>query len=316
MRNLYQKLLLLTISSALCVFFLQSKLRKHPFLIGRRQYSVEEIQEHRKANIRSVCERNNLINTSFILDEKVAAQLYVEHSHKFIYCEVPKAGCSNWKRIIILLNESVDLTANELEHYQVHSSKQLVKLSSYSESLQKELLANYTKVMFTRGPLERIVSAFRDKFLHTDDVYYSTTYANIIKSVLGIESKENITFEQFVHFITQENPVRDTHWKPMYQLCDPCNIQYDFIGKFKTLSQDADYVLRSIGAPPNLKYPTIKHHSNDSRTNDNLSISYLEMLPPILFRKLMKVYSLDFPMFEYSYYNSSVFRLPKTTYIY
>lgn len=273
----------------------------------------QESQKSRKANVRSVCERNNLTNSSFVLDPKVAAQLYVEHSHQFIYCEVPKVGCSNWKRIILLLNESFGLSVNELAHYKVHASKLLIKLSSYPPSLQKQLLANYTKVMFTRNPLERLVSAYRDKFLHDDDIYYSETIANLIRKTLCIDSKANITFKQFARFIVKENPsYRDTHWKPMYQLCDPCNIQYDFIGKFETLVEDTDCVLRTIGAPKNLKYPSMKHHSNESRTNNDISIHYLEMLPPSLLREVMKVYSLDF-MFSYSYYNSTISKCPKTT---
>ncbi|XP_040267609.1 carbohydrate sulfotransferase 9-like [Bufo bufo] len=325
MRKLQQKRILLLISSFLCAFFLYTW-KKHLILISRTdsfkslaapRYSIVDSQEQRKANIRSVCERNNLNGSSFVVPRSVAAQLYVEHSHKFIYCEVPKVGCSNWKRIILLLNKSLDLSADELQHFQVHKSKQLIKLSSYPPSLQKQLLANYTKVMFTRDPLERVVSAYRDKFLHYDDVYYSTNISNLIKNTLGIHSKASLTFDQFACFIVQENPsYRDTHWKPMNELCDPCKIQYDIIGKFETLAEDANLVLRTIGASQNLKYPTIKHHSSESRTSEDISKHYLEMLPPVLFRKLMKIYGLDFSMFEYSFYKSEFSKIPKTTYIY
>ncbi|XP_073410274.1 carbohydrate sulfotransferase 9-like [Dendrobates tinctorius] len=314
MRKVQQKVILLIMSSAIFALFLHYKQGKLNFQNVNPQYSVTEAQESRKAAVRSVCKSNNLSSSSFALDRKVAAQLYVDHSHRFIYCEVPKVGCSNWKRIILLLNESFGHTSYELQHYQVHNSKQLKKLSEYPPSGQKEFLANYTKVMFTRDPLERVVSAYRDKFLHEDDVYYRENITKLIKKSLGIQSKTNITFEQFANFITKENPYyRDTHWKPMYQLCEPCNIQYDFIGKFETLADDADFVLKIIGAPKKLKYPTMKHHANESRTNYDISIRYLEMLPPVLFRKLLSVYSLDFSIFDYSYYQTTISKLPKTT---
>ncbi|XP_077150770.1 carbohydrate sulfotransferase 8-like [Ranitomeya variabilis] len=308
MGKMQQKVILLIISSAFFAFFLHYKQVKRYFQNGNPKYSVVEAQKSRKAVVRSVCKSNNLSTTSFVLDRKVAAQLYVEHRHRFIYCEVPKVGCSNWKRIILSLNESLGRTLYEV---QVHASKQLKKLSSYPPSRQKEFLANYTKVMFTRDPLERVVSAYRDKFLH-DNVYYGKTIANLIKKSLGIQSKTNITFEQFANYITKEKPYyRDTHWKPMYQLCEPCNIQYDFIGKFETLADDADFVLKIIRAPKNLKYPTMKHHSNEPRTNEDISIQYLEMLPPILFRKLLSVYSLDFSIFGYS--QTTISKLLKTS---
>ncbi|XP_071970249.1 carbohydrate sulfotransferase 9-like isoform X2 [Engystomops pustulosus] len=313
MRRVTQKIFLLIVISGLFAFFLHNQWSKHHFALNGSQYSPLASQAHRKATIRSVCDEHNLTRTSYVLDRKVAAQLYVEHSHKFLYCEVPKVGCSNWKRIILLLNDSLGHTPGDLKHYQVHGSKQLKQLGAYPPEVQKQLLANYTKVMFTRDPLERVVSAYRDKFLHVDDVYYSKTIANQIKRTLGIDPKLNLTFEQFAQFIIQENAShRDTHWKPMYELCDPCSIKYDFIGKFTTITEDADYVLKIIGAHENLKFPTMKHHSNDSRTGKDLTIRYLDTISPVLFRKLMNVYSLDFSMFDYSNYNSTYSKVPKT----
>ncbi|XP_075049067.1 carbohydrate sulfotransferase 9-like [Mixophyes fleayi] len=300
MRKVYRKLVFLFIFFILCVFFFHIKWPIKLFSLANSQNSVTH--EHRRAIMKSFCEQNNLTNSFFVLNKKVAAQLYVEHSHKFIYCEVPKVGCSNWKRIILLLNESLGLTVNKLEKYDVHLSPFLIKFSSYPPSIQTQLLASYTKVMVTRHPLERVVSAYRDKFLHKNNPYYSTTIANIIKRRVRKNKNftENITFEEFARYIVLQNPqYADTHWKPMYLLCDPCKIHYDIIGKLETIKQDADFVLKAIGAPKNLSYTNKKFHSNEARTNDQIGRHYLETLPPSLFRQLMKVYSVDFTMFEY-----------------
>ncbi|KAM9290548.1 carbohydrate sulfotransferase 14-like, partial [Gastrophryne carolinensis] len=262
------------------------------------------IYQHRSSVARKVCERNGLTNASSPLDGKVTAQLYVKPSHRFIYCEVPKVGCSNWKRVILLLNNPGKLSFSDLKHYQVHNSP-FRKLSSYPPDKQNELLANYTKVMFTRDPLQRVVSAYRDKFLHDDDLKYSRTIAQRIREKFGInvKSTDNITFQQFIRFIVEEDPQeRDVHWRPMYQLCDPCNVHYDVIGSFDTLKRDADYVLRTIGAPEDMTYPNLKHHSEDGRTNHNITRQYLDMLPPDLLGKLLNLYSIDFSMFEYEEY--------------
>ncbi|KAM9299095.1 carbohydrate sulfotransferase 8-like [Gastrophryne carolinensis] len=262
------------------------------------------IYQHRSSVVRMVCTRNNVTNTSFPVDRRVIAQLYVQHSHRFIYCEVPKVGCSNWKRIILTLNDSQGPTIKAVNHYELHKMALRYRLSSYPLAKQKELLANYTKVIFTRHPLQRVVSAYRDKFLHDDDVYYSQSITRHIRRKLGIKvnSTANLTFQQFVRFLVTENPeALDTHWKPMYQLCDPCSIHYHIIGRFESINQDSNFVLRTIGAPEGLRYPEMKHHSNDSRTDHDISNQYLETLPPDLLRKLQKLYSIDFSMFEYDY---------------
>ncbi|KAE8587336.1 hypothetical protein XENTR_v10021935 [Xenopus tropicalis] len=267
---------------------------------------ISATQNHRRDTVRFICHKNNITGTPWRLKHSVARQIYVEHTHKFVYCEVPKAGCSNWKRIILLLNSSLGLTAGELNHSIVHESRLLKRLSSYSPTQQVELLNNYTTVMFARDPLERLVSAYRDKFLHDDEYYYSKTVANNIKKKVrkNGNSTERVSFEEFVRFIVSENPhYRDIHWMPMLELCNPCNIHYDIVGKFETITQDAAYVLRSIRAPKHLKYPDIKHHSNDSRTNDLISKNYFRSLPKELFQKLINVYRLDFSMFEYNPYN-------------
>ncbi|XP_063803868.1 carbohydrate sulfotransferase 9-like [Pseudophryne corroboree] len=263
--------------------------------------------EHRRAIVKSFCDQKNLTKSFFVLNKTVAAQLYVEHKYKFIYCEVPKVGCSNWKRIILLLNESLGFTIDSLRHYNIHSTHLLIKLSSYPLSIQKQLLENYTKVMITRDPLERVVSAYRDKFIRDKGIYYSKTIANAIKKELRNNSNttENITFEEFARYIVLHNPqYTDTHWKPMYNLCDPCQIQYDIIGKLKTIKQDADFILKVIGAPKKLRYPEIKY-SGDPRTNDQIRRQYLETLPPSLFRQLQNFYSVDFDMFDYKYYKET-----------
>ncbi|KAM4652087.1 carbohydrate sulfotransferase 9-like [Discoglossus pictus] len=259
-------------------------------------------QFNRKAVIKSICLQNNLINSSAGIAPFVSRQLFVEHNHKFIYCEVPKAGCSNWKRIILLLSTTLGASADDLNHEDVHTTPLLTRLSSYSPIQQMRLLKNYNKVMFTRDPFNRLVSAYRDKLLH-DEPYYSKTMADIIKSRVRKQghSAEKVTFEEFVRFIVQENPdYRDTHWKPMYELCDPCNIQYDFVGKFETINEDADYILKAVGAPKELKYPNIKHYPNESRTNDKISVEHLRKLPTRLLQCLTYVYKIDFSMFRYS----------------
>ncbi|XP_069063786.1 carbohydrate sulfotransferase 9-like [Pleurodeles waltl] len=227
--------------------------------------------------------------------------LYVEHNHKFIYCEVPKVGCTSWKRILLLLTMNISRDFSELPQESVHTARMYTKLSSYSPNKQRQLLNNYTKVMFSRQPFERLVSAYRDKFHRnrTDD-YYIKSIAGFIKSKFrkSNESEGPLTFIEFVRFILQEPPKHsDIHWRPMSLLCDPCNIRYDIIGKFENLKQDSNHVLMDIGAPKDFYYPHIREHATD--TGEEASKSYFRNLSSDHLQGLVSRYYLDFKLFGY-----------------
>ncbi|OPJ82953.1 carbohydrate sulfotransferase 9 [Patagioenas fasciata monilis] len=260
------------------------------------------IQNDRKSTLASVCLKNNLRKLSSKLDSYVASRLFVEHKHKFIYCEVPKVGCSNWKRTIFILQEDLNTEASEIEHDQIHQTSVIKKLESYPPAMQKEFLNNYTKVMFTRHPLERLVSAYRDKLLHSEP-YYSITIANEMKAMFrkNINSSEKVSFQEFVSFIISRGPESlDIHWKPMFLLCDPCNIHYDILGKYETLGIDSEHVLRAIGAPENLQYPNLKRYSSEKRTSGAITLEYLRQLNSAQIEKIIKMYQMDFFMFNYT----------------
>ncbi|XP_019406591.1 PREDICTED: carbohydrate sulfotransferase 8-like [Crocodylus porosus] len=259
-------------------------------------------QIYRKATLNSTCLKNNLFKLKRNLNLIVANQLFVEHNYRFIYCEVPKVGCSNWKRIILLLKMNLSRDTSEIKHDYIHTSRLLKRLSSYPTDKQKELLNSYTKVMFTRHPLEWLVSAYRDKLLHSE-TYYSITVANQIRGRFKkkLNSTEKVSFQEFVDFTVERKPdTLDIHWKPMFLLCDPCNVQYDILGKYETLGQDSEHVLKSIRAPEGIHFPDIKRYSSENQTNDKITMEYLRKLNSEQIQKIKKLYQMDFSLFDYS----------------
>ncbi|XP_027743577.1 carbohydrate sulfotransferase 9-like isoform X1 [Empidonax traillii] len=258
------------------------------------------IQNGRKSTLASVCLKNNL--TKFKSKLGVANQLFVEHKHKFIYCEVPKVGCSNWKRTIFLLQSDLNAEASEIEHDHIHQTSAIKRLGSYPPARQKEFLSNYTKVMFTRHPLERLVSAYRDKLLHSEP-FYSITVANEIRAMFrkNRNSSEKVSFQEFVNFILTKPPnALDIHWKPMFLLCNPCNIDYDVLGKYETLGLDSEHVLKVIGAPESMQYPSLKRYRSEKRTNGDITLEYLRQLTSKQIEEIKKLYQMDFFLFNYT----------------
>ncbi|KAM4013377.1 carbohydrate sulfotransferase 8-like isoform 2-T2 [Anomaloglossus baeobatrachus] len=263
-------------------------------------YDISFTQKSRKSILKSVCMRHNLKSSSWKIDPHVASQLMVEETHKFLYCEVPKVGCSNWKRIIILLKMNLNLKAEYLEHDEIHNNAELKRLSDYPEQEQKKMLETYIKVMFTRDPFQRLVSAYRDKLLHGVG-YQGIEIPRIIKAKYRKDKKstENVNFNEFVQYLLTEKPKEmDVHWRPMHYLCDPCNINYDFLGKLETVKKDSDYVLKVLGAPSALKYPEIKQF-NESKTDTKTSSEYFSKISLQLIEALVAMYRLDFELFDY-----------------
>ncbi|XP_043942022.1 carbohydrate sulfotransferase 9-like [Protopterus annectens] len=258
-----------------------------------------DIQKKRKYILREICSKYNMSASTF--EKTLSSQLFVEHRYKFIYCEVPKVGCTNWKRIMLQLTMNLTREPGDFERETVHASSLLKKLSIYSLEKQQSLLQNYTKIMFTRNPEERLVSAYRDKFLH--DGYYSNIIGSYIRHKYRKKDNDtsNVTFEEFIKFVLGEN-TSDTHWKPMFMLCHPCSIHYDFIGEFSSLKKEADYILRYLGVPETVTYPNFKTHSNESRTFIKITEAFMSNITIKEKDEIHQKYEIDFLMFNYTFH--------------
>uniref|UniRef100_A0A8D3DS09 Carbohydrate sulfotransferase n=1 Tax=Scophthalmus maximus TaxID=52904 RepID=A0A8D3DS09_SCOMX len=208
--------------------------------------------------------------------------LYVVDKYKLLYCQVPKAGCSNWKRTLMVLAGQASNTQS-IKHDTVHYDNHLKKLDSFDQQGLMHRLKTYTKVMFVREPLERMVSAYRDKFENPNDHYHSLFGKPIISKYRANASSEalrtgnGVTFKEFVQYLLDgHRPVgMDIHWEQANQLCNPCLIYYDFIGKFENMEEESNFLLRLIRAPHNLKLPNFKDRNpSDKRTSMQLTQNY------------------------------------------
>uniref|UniRef100_A0A8B9SIB5 Carbohydrate sulfotransferase n=1 Tax=Anas platyrhynchos TaxID=8839 RepID=A0A8B9SIB5_ANAPL len=262
---------------------------------GDEWKDVGSNQEKRRSFLYEFCQKYNSrkkLRTHLV---HMVSRIYVEDRHKVLYCEVPKAGCSNWKRVLMVLNGLATSTHN-ISHDDVHYGKHLRKLDSYDLKGIYTRLNTYTKTIFVRDPLERLVSAFRDKFEHPNSYYHPVFGKAIIK-------KYRHNFKEFIQYLLDSHrPVgMDIHWEQVSKLCYPCLINYDFIGKFETLEEDANYFLQLVGAPAELKFPKFKdRHSSDERTSAEVVRQYLKELSKEERQLTYDFYYLDYLMFNYT----------------
>ena len=169
-------------------------------------------------------------------------------------------------------------------HKPIHNDEFLYKiglqrLNTYSMKEIDARLQNYFKFMFTRDPLERVLSAYRSKFLYSkiQNQQFRREYGRFIlkthrKNLTKdeLESGSGVTFPEFVAYIlaTKDRygyldithrarlsphkwheshgaaPVlHNAHWDTLNHACLPCVVDYNFYGKIDTFRTDIRYIL-------------------------------------------------------------------------
>lgn len=268
---------------------------------------LSHMQEARRRLMKEVCTKYRSKISRTVTPQSVS-RIYVEDKYKILYCEVPKAGCSNWKRVLMVL-AGLAYSAQEIRHDDVHYGNHIKRLDSFDQKGITHRLETYTKVMFVREPLERLVSAFRDKFESPNTYYHPVFGKPIIAKYRANATQEalktgsGVTFQEFMQYLLDvHRPVgMDIHWEPAHNLCSPCLLDYDFIGKFETMEDEANHVLKRTGAPRNLTFPSFKDRNPGAeRTSSGIMQRYFAQLNASDMQRAYDFYYMDYLMFNYS----------------
>ncbi|XP_013882237.1 carbohydrate sulfotransferase 8 [Austrofundulus limnaeus] len=264
-------------------------------------------QKSRLRLLKQVCSKLHPFSSRRQVTRQQVSRIYVEDRFRLLYCEVPKAGCSNWKRVLMVLGGSARST-QDIPHDVVHYSNRLRRLESYERAGLVRRLRSYTKVLFVREPFQRLVSAFRDKF-ESPNRYYHPVFGRAIISryranatSAALSSGAGVTFREFVRYLLDvRRPVGlDIHWEPVSRLCSPCLLRYHFIGKFESLEEDANLLLSAIRAPANLTFPDFKDRNPKAeRTSSRITQRYFSQLNATERQQLFDFYYLDYLLFNY-----------------
>ncbi|XP_061879390.1 carbohydrate sulfotransferase 8-like [Entelurus aequoreus] len=273
----------------------------------QRWRNLSLVLERRRQLMKKMCAKYKSSISRTITRHHVK-NIYVEDKYKLLYCQVPKAGCSNWKRtLMVLAGQASD--ARSINHDAVHYGNHLKTLDSFDRQGITRRLGTYTKVLFVREPLERMVSAYRDKFENPNNYYHSLFGKPIISkyrvnaSRAALDSGNGVTFQEFVHYLLDvHRPVgMDIHWEAANQLCNPCLIDYDFIGKFENMDDESNLLLRLAGAPGNLTLPSFKDRNPaDKRTSSQITQKYFAQVGALERQRVYDFYYMDYLMFNYS----------------
>ncbi|XP_072899586.1 carbohydrate sulfotransferase 10 isoform X1 [Hemitrygon akajei] len=221
--------------------------------------------------LENVCKNASIRNlthssiTHFVLD-----RIFVCDKHKILFCQTPKVGNTQWKKVLIVLNgefKSIEDIPEPLIHN--HEKNGLPRLSSYSAPEVTKRLNTYFKFLIVRDPFERLISAFKDKFLKNPrfEPWYKFKIAPAIiqKYRRNRTETKGLQFDDFIRYLGDPNhkwldvKIGESiiHWATYVELCAPCEIKYDIIGHHETLEKDAPYIIKKAGISNLVSYPQI-----------------------------------------------------------
>ncbi|XP_023808135.2 carbohydrate sulfotransferase 11 [Oryzias latipes] len=235
--------------------------------------------------------------------------LVVDEDHELIYCYVPKVACTNWKRVMMVLTGRGKYTdPMKIPSNEAHIPSNLKTLNQYSIPEINHRLKNYLKFIFVREPFERLVSAYRNKFtLKYNSSFHKRFGTRIIRRYRknaaqdALVNGDDVKFKEFIEYLvdpaTQKDGPLNEHWQTVYQLCHPCHIHYDMVGKYETLEEDSNYLLQLVGVGDFLHFPS---YAKSTRTTDIMTAQFFSNISSQKQIQVYQLYKLDFLMFNYS----------------
>ena len=244
---------------------------------------IERRQRETKRIVKEYCHVNSR-NLSLPLKRFFA----VEYP-PLLYCLTPKVASSLWRQLLVRMGGRQHLSSNKLN----------------ATDVENYFLRSY-KITFVREPFERLLSAYKDKFItrRPDDRpllrYYGRKIIEHFRpnaTQQSLNTLDDITFAEFIEYIIKEGVHEglNVHWNTYEEQCSPCLVDYDFIGRFEFLGEDGKYVFKQAGVN-RIQFPD----ENPFDTRVEL-LKYYSQIPLEWILELGRIYRSNFEMFGYPF---------------
>lgn len=188
------------------------------------------------------------------------------------------------------------------------------KASLLNENLSDEerlrRIRTYFKFTFIRHPLERLLSAYRDKIspplqftnqLSTPDIYQRYILTKTRKEELEKWTASNgsydisISFSEYIQWwVGADAKLIDEHYSPMLMNAQPCRVRYDFYGGFRLYVPDMTLVIKRLNGSANY-FSSEGTHPAGQETGDILINYYSQLSVELKIALYERIYKeLDF----------------------
>ena len=169
---------------------------------------------------------------------------------------------------------------------------------------------NYFTFMVVRNPLDRVLSAYNDKFVHSNSTYYRRTHGRkIIKQFHKNATKhqlvtgEGVSFSAYVQYINKKKN-KDHHWTNIQSVCYPCINRIDYVINLEASSLDNEFIIRKKLSGYSANAPGLSNKIGIGAMVEK-SLPKYNLLTSEVYNNLLQNIQTDLSMFGYSVQNSS-----------
>lgn len=215
----------------------------------------------------------------------------ISFKNRIVFFPVGKVANSSLKNLLFQAELSdTRVTPNKFSHAAIESP--FILPYQLPCTLLDEILVDpgFRKITFVRNPYSRLLSCYLDR------VQKKHTRAHkIVAGYLenrGV-SMDHLDFGRFVRALT-DILLEDQHWRPQAIETAIDYIEYDFIGRFESLAEDAEKMIQKY-------YTDFKGRlSFDSPAKNRSELKLSEYYEPELTDIVAHCFSYDFERFAYS----------------
>nr|XP_023023217.1 carbohydrate sulfotransferase 11-like [Leptinotarsa decemlineata] len=233
-------------------------------------------------------------------------EFLVDNKHHLVWCNVFKAASTSWM-----------YNFNILAGYspQFLKKSKLVPMTLARQRYPRPSLFALRKAFNTsisflivRHPLERLLSAYRDKLQYALPHTHHKKLGNEIimkyryrrKQQRSVFSQKWPTFPEFVDYLVdsvRQGERLDMHWSPIVEFCTPCMFDFQVIAHTETLQEDQQYLIEMA----HLGHLIRPEWRNAGKGNTGNQVAkYYSQLTRSQILQLYHIYRYDFELFNYS----------------
>ena len=170
---------------------------------GSQISPAEERQKARKQLLKDYC-RKHVYNKN--PGKYEVHNIAVDDELKFIYGVIPKVGTTTWAQVFAKAHQGIQPGIRRWQLWK--------RYSKYTEAERSKRLKNYFKFVFVREPLQRLLSAYKDRFIGLPG-YAKDIRKDIVQTFrpqdFKPEGKNFVSFSEFIQYYSN-NISRDHHW--------------------------------------------------------------------------------------------------------